>query len=117
MEVNNACSMHIHIRPVRGWNPASLGSLAKAAAVFDDAITKVMPPSRKLTPWARPNFRQIDRWEDPDELRLLPRLSPNTLELVASFRRVTKKEKTWKYLFDQFDSKIKQNEKNIRYLR
>ena len=110
IHVNAACSMHVHIKPVLGWNPAGVRSLAKAAAVFDDAITKIMPPSRKLTPWARSSFRQITRWTDPAEVRLLPALSSTSKDLAASFHKVTTGEKTWKHLFDHFESKIKRNE-------
>ena len=50
--LNAACSMHIHIRPVEGWDRAGvkLRSLLGAPAVYDYAITKIMPAERNQTP-------------------------------------------------------------------
>ncbi|KAG7284431.1 hypothetical protein NEMBOFW57_010804 [Staphylotrichum longicolle] len=76
-------------------------------AVFDDAITKVMPPCRKQTPWARSNFREITH-PDPNEAKLIRELSKVEKNLVARFNKVATKTKTWKYLFDHFAT-IKEN--------
>ncbi len=57
IHANHACSTHIHTKPFEGWYPNTVRSLAKAAAVFDDSIMRIMPGSRKLAPWARSNFR------------------------------------------------------------
>lgn len=59
IHINATCSMQIHIEPVGGWRADTIRSVARAAAIFDDAITKIMPAARKEAPWARSNFRRI----------------------------------------------------------
>lgn len=73
--LNAACSMHIHIRPVEGWDRAGvkLCSLLRATAVYDDAITKIMPAEYKQTPWAKSSFREFVVSEE--EVTMKPKLT------------------------------------------
>ncbi|KAK4153474.1 putative amidoligase [Chaetomidium leptoderma] len=85
LHVNPACSTHIHMQPVGGWKVADVRSLFKATAVFDDAITKIMPAPRKQTPWARSSFREITAFDpkDPKQVSLKPKLSKVEQDLLA----------------------------------
>jgi hypothetical protein len=117
LETNAACSMHVHMKPVGGWDKgaADVRSLSKAAAVFDDAITRIMPASRKQAPWARSNFREISRSPDDPSDSKGDRLNPWALskaekELVTFFNNMKKSKKPWAHLFQHFDTKVKENE-------
>ncbi len=99
IQVNRSCSMHLHVKPVQGWHPQEVKSLAKAAAVFDDAITKIMPADRKASPWARSNFHDVNS--------LIP-LTNIEKRLVAEFSQVGRK--AWRHLFDRFDTRLRRNE-------
>lgn len=113
---NAACSTHIHMKPVGGWDPgaANVRSLLKAAAVFDDAITRIMPATRKQTPWARPNFREIAG--DPKEAHLNPfQLSTAEKGLVTFFNNMKTSKKAWEHLFKHFDNKVKKRENIDRF--
>ncbi|KAL2173910.1 putative amidoligase enzyme-domain-containing protein [Thermothelomyces heterothallicus CBS 202.75] len=54
--LTKGCSMHVHVAPRPEWTLPALKRLMKATGVFDEAITKIMPPDRKKNPWARSNF-------------------------------------------------------------
>jgi hypothetical protein len=113
LTVNPACSTHVHIQPAGGWTVTDVRSLFKATAVFDDAITKIMPASRKQTPWARSSFRDITNFDSKnrEEVSLKPEISKVEQNLFTFF----KSKQTWKQLFDHFDKTIQKNE-NINLL-
>ncbi|KAK4040551.1 putative amidoligase enzyme-domain-containing protein [Parachaetomium inaequale] len=105
IEVNSACSMHVHMKPEAGWTAADVRSLFKATAVFDDAITKIMPASRKQTPWAKSSFRAITS-SDPEEAKMVPELSAAERGLVKTFADMKASNTTWQHLFNHFDTTI-----------
>ncbi|KAK4126231.1 hypothetical protein N657DRAFT_679202 [Parathielavia appendiculata] len=80
--LNQACSMHIHTKPLGEWHPETVRSLAKATAVFDDAIAKIMPGGAQADDLARPNFRKTTN-SDPAKAKLIPKLSGTEERLVC----------------------------------
>ncbi len=99
--------MHIHAKPLWGWHPDGIRPLAKAAAVFEDAIAKVMPAERKRVPWARSNFHKIVHSGGPEYERIMD-IGPVEKALIARFTPVEKKKKTWQHLFDHI-ANVKDN--------
>ncbi len=99
--VNHSCSMHVYAKPANGWGCQDVQSLAKATAVFNDAITKIMPEDRKRNNWARSNFHAIT---DHTGKYNAKSLSGVEAALVDDYNRVFKD--MWKPLFDCFDSKL-----------
>ncbi|KAI1177111.1 putative amidoligase enzyme-domain-containing protein [Nemania sp. FL0916] len=55
------CAMHVHVskgvEEKDRYTIDDIRRILKATAIFDDAITKIMPPHRKMNPWAMPNFQ------------------------------------------------------------
>ncbi|KAH6628431.1 putative amidoligase [Chaetomium tenue] len=91
VQLTKGCSMHVHVAPKPKWEMSSLRDIMKATGVFDDAITKIMPASRKANPWARSNFR--DGPEPTDKAQ--PALKKAFDEVPS---------KAWGPLFALFDS-------------
>jgi hypothetical protein len=112
IEVNVACSMHIHMRPVGGWHGTDIRSLFKALGVFDDAITRIMPASRKQNPWARSNFNVIPPFVSavPKKLYSPPELTGAEEELVTFFSKMKSSKKSWAHLFRYIDDKVETTE-------
>ncbi|KAI8634779.1 hypothetical protein F5Y19DRAFT_485740 [Xylariaceae sp. FL1651] len=83
------CSTHIHVSPDQGtrftWE--QLREITKAVYLFDKAITEIMPPQRKYTPFACP-ITTIH----PPEL-------PNLYRNIA--------DNSWAPLFKQIDKDMK----------
>lgn len=67
--LTKGCSMHVHVAPnMEGqWTPTTLPGPVKGIAVFDDAITKIMPADRKVNPWCRSNFHDIPGSTRPED--------------------------------------------------
>ena len=101
IQLTRGCSMHVHVAPdVEGqWKPDTLRGLMKGIAVFDDAITKIMPADRKVNPWCRSNFHDIPGSTRPDDKA--------TPMIKTPYDAVT--TKGWKPLFDVFDKGVKIN--------
>ncbi|KAK3315572.1 putative amidoligase enzyme-domain-containing protein [Apodospora peruviana] len=56
--LTKGCATHVHVSPgLFKFKDTQLRSICKAAAVFDDAITAIMPVERKDNPWATSNFQ------------------------------------------------------------
>ena len=83
--------MHVHISPKPNWDALSLRNLMKAAGVFDDAITKIMPADCKENPWARSNFHDGPKAED----KVPPKMKRAFDEVPA---------KIWEPFFAHFDN-------------
>ncbi|KAL2017758.1 hypothetical protein VTK56DRAFT_1676 [Thermocarpiscus australiensis] len=101
--LSTGCSMHVHVGlgVNEHWPLAPRVRLVKAIAVFDEAIMRIMPADRKMNPWARSRFRDIDTND--------PAVKPSSAEpdLKKAFDEVP--TKSWKPLFDIFDAiKMKQ---------
>jgi hypothetical protein len=103
--------MHVHAAPKGGWNMPALHSVMRGIAVFDEAITKIMPAERKQNPWARSNFHKpqaktadktTDKTTDKakDKATGSVAVVPVTVDPVALFQSV--REDSWKPLFDFF---------------
>ncbi|KAK3898274.1 hypothetical protein C8A05DRAFT_38138 [Staphylotrichum tortipilum] len=108
IRLTRGCSMHVHARPLEGWDMQKVRRLMRAIAVFDHAITAVMPADRKDNPWARSNFHDsiaMTGAPKPDNSgfkKTGTEAHPANVTLKAYFNRV--ETKTWKPLFQYFDS-------------
>ncbi|KAJ4153219.1 hypothetical protein LMH87_009716 [Akanthomyces muscarius] len=58
--LSTGCSMHVHVSPAplesHVYNLGQLQSILKATALYDKAITNVMPADRKENPYCQPNL-------------------------------------------------------------
>ncbi|KAK3295289.1 uncharacterized protein B0H64DRAFT_459234 [Chaetomium fimeti] len=121
----SGCSQHVHPQPgpdpglpqapSRGWTVYQARSLLRAIAVFDDAITKIMPEDRKENTWARSSFHDIklEQAIRADKARankpgaLASHATPQSTlpvearNLVRLFGEVT--TKSWDHLFNWSD--------------
>lgn len=97
----HGCSMHIHVSPSaepKGqedrWTTQNLNGIMKALSYFDDPITRIMPEERKNNPFAMSNLLSDECFKGNPKLRTM-------------YQQI--QVKTWKPLFDYFDTVMKSN--------
>lgn len=95
------CSMHVHVSPSakpKGqqdrWATGYLNKIMKALSYFTNSVNKIMPANRKENPWAMQNMLSED----------VAKAKP---QLGTAYAQV--QTKTWKPLFDIYDSQMKTN--------
>ncbi|KAI1780998.1 hypothetical protein F4818DRAFT_397456 [Hypoxylon cercidicola] len=95
IRLTTGCSMHVHVSTGTTMDTRftmeQVRQILKGIALYDDAITKIMPADRKNNEWAMSNFRSR---QTPARLKQLYAAVPTH---------------TWAPLFGQFD-KIKRKE-------
>ncbi|OAA76260.1 hypothetical protein LEL_05944 [Akanthomyces lecanii RCEF 1005] len=105
--LSTGCSMHVHVSPAplesHVYNLGQLQSILKATALYDKAITNVMPADRKENPYCQPNFapRREKRHQSEKDMNN---------HIRDAFERV--ESQGWKGLFAQFDN-LRPIQKNI----
>ena len=93
--------MHVHVSPSaepKGredkWSTQQLNNIIKALSYFDDPITRIMPPERKINPFAASNI-------------LSDKVAKGNPILRTLYQQV--QQKTWKPLFDYYNTELKTN--------
>lgn len=101
MICTTGCSMHVHVSPSAEpkrhedrWTPGQLNKIMKTVSYFTNPVTQIMPAERKKNPWAMPNM-------------LSEHVAKANPQLSTAYKQV--QTKTWKPLFDIYDSRMRTN--------